>query len=298
MQIDSFLDYLRNERQYSSYTIKSYENDLLQFAEYVKEKHEGVFNPVDVDKDIVRAWIMTLYDQKMEVASINRKLSSLKSYFKFLMKCGRVQINPARLVKGPRGKKRLPYFVKDKDMEELLDGDDFDKSFKGVRDRLILEMLYDTGLRRSELIGIYDRDIDYDSMTIRVVGKGNKQRLIPFAERLKKLMQAYVVMRNIEVVREEENFFSREDGRPLSVNILYMIVKKKLEEVPNLSKRSPHVLRHSFATSMMNSGAELEAVKELLGHSSLASTSIYTHTTFEELKKNYHAHPRAKKEGG
>ena len=298
MLIDSFLDYLRYERNYSNYTIEAYSKDLRQFEEYVKLNKESVFVPGDVDADLVRSWIVSLMDEKISPVSVNRKLSSLKSFFKFLMKQGSISVNPLRLIPGPKTKKPLPYFVRDKEMELLLDGDGFDEDFEGVRDRLILEMLYDTGIRRSELIGIQDSDVDFGAMQIRVTGKRNKQRLIPFAEGLKNLIQAYTEVRNREVGSESGWFFVRKNGEQLSAGIVYTIVKKKLSEIPTLAKRSPHVLRHSFATSMLNNGAELNAVKELLGHSSLASTSVYTHTTFEELKKVYHAHPRAKKEGG
>ena len=298
MLVDSFLDYLRYERNYSNYTIEAYSKDLRQFEEYVKLNKESVFVPGDVDADLVRSWIVSLMDEKISPVSVNRKLSSLKSFFKFLMKQGSISVNPLRLITGPKKKKPLPYFVRDKEMELLLDGDGFDEDFEGVRDRLILEMLYDTGIRRSELIGIQDSDVDFGAMQIRVTGKRNKQRLIPFAEGLKNLIQAYTEVRNREVGSESGWFFVRKNGEQLSAGIVYTIVKKKLSEIPTLAKRSPHVLRHSFATSMLNNGAELNAVKELLGHSSLASTSVYTHTTFEELKKVYHAHPRAKKEGG
>ena len=298
VRIDSFLDYLRYERNYSNYTIEAYSKDLRQFEEYVKLNKESVFVPGDVDADLVRSWIVSLMDEKISPVSVNRKLSSLKSFFKFLMKQGSISVNPLRLITGPKTKKPLPYFVRDKEMELLLDGDGFDEDFEGVRDRLILEMLYDTGIRRSELIGIQDSDVDFGAMQIRVTGKRNKQRLIPFAEGLKNLIQAYTEVRNREVGSESGWFFVRKNGEQLSAGIVYTIVKKKLSEIPTLAKRSPHVLRHSFATSMLNNGAELNAVKELLGHSSLASTSVYTHTTFEELKKVYHAHPRAQKEGG
>ena len=298
MLIDSFLDYLRYERNYSNYTIEAYSKDLRQFEEYVKLNKESIFVPGDVDADLVRSWIVSLMDEKISPVSVNRKLSSLKSFFKFLMKQGSISVNPLRLITGPKTKKPLPYFVRDKEMELLLDGDGFDEDFEGVRDRLILEMLYDTGIRRSELSGIQEFDVDFGAMQLRVTGKRNKQRLIPFAEGLKNLIQAYTEVRNREVGSESGWFFVRKNGEQLSAGIVYTIVKKKLSEIPTLAKRSPHVLRHSFATSMLNNGAELNAVKELLGHSSLASTSVYTHTTFEELKKVYHAHPRAKKEGG
>ena len=298
MLIDDFLNYLRYERNYSNYTIGAYSKDLRQFEEYVKVNKDNRFAPDEVDADLVRCWIVSLMDDKMSPVSVNRKLSSLKSFFKFLMKQGSISVNPLRLITGPKTKKPLPYFVRDKEMELLLDGDGFDEDFEGVRDRLILEMLYDTGIRRSELTGICDSDVDCDTMQVRVTGKRNKQRLIPFAEGLKNLIQAYTEVRNREVGSESGWFFVRKNGEQLSAGIVYNIVKKKLSEIPTLAKRSPHVLRHSFATSMLNNGAELNAVKELLGHSSLASTSVYTHTTFEELKKVYHAHPRAKKEGG
>ena len=298
MLIDSFLDYLRYERNYSNYTIGAYSKDLRQFEGYVKRYKEGIFDPVDVDADLVRGWVVSLMDEMLSPVSVNRKLSSLKSFFKFLMKQGSISVNPLRLITGPKTKKPLPYFIKDKEMELLLDGDGFGEDFEGVRNRLVLEMLYDTGIRRSELIGMRDSDVDSETMQIRVTGKRNKQRLIPFAEGLKNLIQAYTEVRNREVGSESGWFFVRKNGEQLSVSIVYTIVKDKLSEIPTLAKRSPHVLRHSFATSMLNNGAELNAVKELLGHSSLASTSVYTHTTFEELKKVYHAHPRAKKEGG
>ncbi|MBO5225078.1 MAG: tyrosine-type recombinase/integrase [Parabacteroides sp.] len=296
--INSFLDYLRYERNYSNYTVGAYSKDLQQFEDFVKEKKEGVFEPEEVDTDIVRNWIVYLLDNKISAVSVNRKLSSLKSFFKFLTKQGFVSVNPLRFVTGPKTKKPLPSFVKDGDMESLLDGHGFNEDFEGVRDRLILEMLYDTGMRRSELVNLRDVDVDYNDMKIRVTGKRNKQRLIPFAEKLKDLMLAYINVRNDEVGVGCESFFVRKNGKSLSPEILYTIVKKNLSEIPTLVKCSPHVLRHSFATSMLNNGAELSAVKELLGHSSLSSTSIYTHTTFEELKKVYHAHPRAQKEGG
>ena len=295
MQFDSFLDYLRYERNYSEYTIGAYLKDLQQFEDFVKDRKEGIFLSEEIDTDIVRNWIVYLLDNGISPVSVNRKLSSLKSFFKFLTKQGIIMTNPLRFVVGPKTRKSLPAFIKEADMDLLLDGVDFGDDYEGVRDRLILEMLYDTGVRRSELIYLKDVDVDFDAMRIKVTGKRNKQRLIPFAERLKDLMLAYVEVRNREVGGGVEFFFVRKSGEQLSVNKLYEIVKKKLSNIPTLSKCSPHVLRHSFATSMLNNGAELSAVKDLLGHSSLASTSIYTHTTFEELKKVYHAHPRAQK---
>ena len=181
MLIDDFLNYLRYERNYSNYTIGAYSKDLDQFQRYVREHREGVFNPGEIDSDFVRSWIVSLMDEKLSPVSVNRKLSSLKSFFKFLMKRGIVSANPLRLVNGPKTKKPLPYFIKDSELEALLDGDGFDEDFEGVRNRLVIEMLYDTGMRRSELIGIRNVDVDYEAMQVKVTGKRNKQRLIPFA---------------------------------------------------------------------------------------------------------------------
>lgn len=298
MSKNLFLDYLRYERNYSDCTIAAYSKDLDQFEVYVKANKEGKFDPAEIDADIVRSWIVFLLDNKISPVSVNRKLSSLKSFFKFLMTKGKIPCNPLRLVKGPKTNKPLPYFVKEKEMDWLLDRDEEAEDFESVRDHLMLEMLYDTGMRRSELIGVKNSDVDFEAMQIKVTGKRNKQRLIPFAKRLKDLMLAYIQVRNREVCTDGVWFFVRKNGMQLSAAIVYRVVKSKLSEISTLAKCSPHVLRHSFATSMLNNGAKLNSVKELLGHSSLASTTVYTHTTFEELKKVYHAHPRAKKEGG
>lgn len=299
MVIEEFLNYLRYERNYSDYTVSAYGKDLRQFVSYVKKLDSTISFPEGVDADIVRRWIVSLMDQGYLSVSVNRKLSSLKSFFKYLMKQKIVSANPMRLVTGPKNKKPLPYFIKDSDMELLLDEDAgaLDEDFKSLRNRLIVEMLYDTGMRRSELVNLRDADVDYELMQIKVTGKRNKQRLIPFADELKNLMQKYQQVRDREIGKSEW-FFIRPNGEQLYPYIVYNIVRDRLSEIPTLAKRSPHVLRHSFATSMLNNGAELNAVKDLLGHSSLASTSVYTHTSFEELKKVYHAHPRAQKEGG
>ncbi|MDL2278517.1 tyrosine recombinase XerC [Parabacteroides sp. OttesenSCG-928-G07] len=298
MFIDEFLDYLRYERNYSEHTVCAYSKDLVQFEEYIKIHQENIFNPATIDVDLIRNWMVGLLDRGLSPVTVNRKLSSLKSFFKYLMKRSVISSSPVRLISGPKTKKPLPAFIKESDMEQLLDGDGFGEDFEGVRNRLLLEMLYDTGMRRSELVGLRLSDVDLDTMQLKVTGKRNKQRLIPFAEGLKNLIVVYTDIRKHEIGDSAEWLFVRKDGEQLSVENVYIIIKRLLADIPALAKRSPHVLRHSFATSMLNNGAELNAVKELLGHSSLASTSVYTHTTFEELKKVYHAHPRAKKEGG
>ena len=291
--IDSFLNYLKDERNYSAHTISSYGDDLRQFEEYVKKHYDGTFTPNLIDRDIVRNWMAYLMDNKMSPASINRKLSALKSFAKFLVKQNIIPTNILRLLTGPKKKKNLPCFVRESDMNTLLDAQPDNDDFEGIRNRLILEMLYDTGIRCSELLGITNADINYETSLLRVTGKRNKQRLIPFGPTLKEQMLNYTAIRN-QQIGIGNTFFVRTNGKPLSVYIIYNIVHKQLLEVPSLSKRSPHVLRHSFATGMLNNGATLNAIKELLGHSDLSSTGIYTHTTFEELKKVYNAHPRAK----
>ncbi|MDR0795884.1 MAG: tyrosine-type recombinase/integrase [Tannerella sp.] len=296
--IEAFIHYLRYERNFSAHTILAYNRDIAQFESYIKDNTENVsFNPDLVDSDQIRNWIVYLLDRQMAPVSVNRKLSSLKSYFKYLIKQGEMVNNPMRLVTGPKTSRVLPYFVKAKEMGRLLDSDAFGDDFEGVRDRLILEMLYETGIRRSELLHIKLADVDFELQLIKVTGKRNKQRMIPYAGRLKEMMMEYLTLRK-EIAGAENNwFFVRKNEKPVSAAIIYNIVRASLSRIPMLAKCSPHVLRHSFATGMLNNGAELNAVKELLGHSSLASTSVYTHITFEELKKMYHAHPRAKKGG-
>jgi integrase/recombinase XerC len=271
---------------------------LWQFVSFLEEKEvlEGESFPVDrVDTDVVRQWMMDLMKESLSSASVNRKLSALHSFFKYLVRQGIVKKHPFALLSGPKKVKVLPYFLKEKEIEEVLDGENFTQDFEGVRNRLMLEMFYETGIRCSELVGIKNTDVDLEAMTLKVTGKRNKQRLIPFAERLKEMIIQYIDVRARDIEMESSSFFVRKDGRSVSSAIVYYAVKKRLSDIPTLSKRGPHVLRHTFATSMLNDGAEISAVRDLLGHSSLASTSVYTHVTFEELKKVYNAHPRAKK---
>lgn len=295
LSTDSFLDYLQYERNYSENTVARYREDIEHFCEYVKEKFQGRVSPEEVDASIIRQWIFDLMDEnKYATTTVNRKLSSLHSYFRFLLRRGDVKADPLRKVIRPKNKKTLPTFIREDDMNRLLDEVDFGDSYKGCRDRMIILMFYATGMRLSELIGLNDVDVDFNALLIKVTGKRNKQRLIPFAAELKEELMNYVGKRNAEVPQRTSAFFVREDGRPLSATIVQNLVKRNLSKVTTLKKRTPHVLRHSFATAMLNNEAELGAIKELLGHESLATTEIYTHTTFEELKKVYNqAHPRA-----
>lgn len=292
--IDSFLEYLLYERSYSPETVKAYKEDLTQFEAFYAENAGREAALAEVDAQEVREWILSLMDGGAAVATVNRKLSTLRSFYKFLLKRGICLIDPMRKIVGPKKRKVLPVFVKEKEMDRLLDDIDFGEGFEACRDRMIIEMFYLTGIRLSELIGLKDEDVDFLSSVIKVTGKRNKQRLIPFGEELKKDLQEYVKVRNESVGPEVKAFFVRKTGEQLYRSIVDTIVKRNLSKVVTLKKKSPHVLRHTFATMMLNHQARLGSIKELLGHESLATTQVYTHTTFEELKKMYNqAHPRA-----
>ena len=293
MLIESFLKYLELEKAYSDKTIVSYRNDLLQFERFFKEVDENLDFLV-VDSDVIRMWIVSLMDQKYTSTSVNRKLSSLRSFYRFLLRKRMVKADPLLKVNGPKNKKKLPSFLREKDMDRLLDEVSYTGDFKGHRNRLILEVFYATGIRLSELIGLNVEDVDFLNLQLKVTGKRDKQRIIPFGPELAEDLRVYLEYRNEACITEEKALFLLDNGKRMYPGSVYNIVKRNLSKVVSLKKRSPHVLRHTFATSMLNGQADLESVKELLGHRSLTTTEIYTHTTFEELKKVYEqAHPRA-----
>ena len=293
MWIDSFLEYLRLERNYSEKTVVSYGIDLREFEGYFK-KADAEIDFTTVDADVIRNWVMHLMDEGRAATSVNRKLSTLRSFYRFLLKKKVMTVNPMTKVVGPKKKKPLPSFVREKDMDRWLDDLTFGEGYEGCRDRMILEMFYATGMRLSELIGLDDVDVDFSAKLIKVTGKRNKQRLIPFANELEHDLRVYIKVRDEALPNGSDAFFVRKDGRRMYPMQVYRLVKRNLSKVVSLKKRSPHVLRHTFATAMLNDCAELRAVKELLGHESLTTTEVYTHTTFEELKKVYElAHPRA-----
>ena len=293
MWIESFLAYLRLERNYSEKTVVSYGIDLREFEGYFKEA-DAELDFTTVDADVVRNWVMHLMDEGRAATSVNRKLSSLRSFYRFLLRKKAITVNPMAKVVGPKKKKPLPSFVREKDMDRLLDGLTFEDGFEGCRDRMVLEMFYATGMRLSELIGLDDADVDFSARLIKVTGKRNKQRLIPFGNELEEDLRIYIKVRDEALPNGSDAFFVRKDGKRMYPMQVYRLVKRNLSKVVTLKKRSPHVLRHTFATAMLNDCAELRAVKELLGHESLTTTEVYTHTTFEELKKVYElAHPRA-----
>lgn len=293
MSIESFLDYLRLERNYSDMTIVSYGTDLRKFEEFFKGLDEEL-DFTTVDSGVVRSWVVCLMDDGLAPTSVNRKLSSLRAYYRFLRKKKMVEADPLRKIVGPKRKKPLPSFLKESEMDCLLDEISYGDGFEACRDKMIVELFYLTGIRLSELIGLDDSDVDFSSMQIKVTGKRNKQRLIPFGENLKDSLLHYLKVRNEIFPNVRGAFFLLKNGKRMYAGRVYEIVKRNLSKVVSLKKRSPHVLRHTFATTMLNNDAELGAVKDLLGHESLATTEIYTHTTFEELKKVYEqAHPRA-----
>lgn len=290
---DSFLKYLLLERNYSEKTILSYGIDLNEFEAYFKSVDEEL-EFTSVDADVVRGWVLSLMDEGRAETTVNRKLSSLRSFYHYLLRQKLVAVDPVVKVVGPKKKKPLPVFVRDEAMDQLLEGSEFPQTFEGVRDKTMLEVFYSTGMRRAELIALRDGDVDFSALVIKVTGKRNKQRLIPFGDRLQEVLKAYLQERTRFYSGECEAFFIRKGGVRLSPSSVNYIVKRYLSKVVTLKKKSPHVLRHTFATSMLNHQAELEAVKELLGHESLTTTEVYTHTTFEELKQVYEqAHPRA-----
>lgn len=289
---DEFLGYLRLEKNYSENTIINYRIDISEFELFLKSLDDDL-KLESVDADVVRMWIGVLAD-KYATTSVNRKLSSLKAFYRYLLRRKIVETDPAEALSGLKRKKILPVFVRTREMDRLLDEIDFGASFEGVRNRLMIEVLYSTGMRLSELINLKDADVDFGMSVLKVLGKRNKQRLIPFGEELRQDMMNYVEVRDCCCRNKDSYFFLRKDGKKVYPSLVYSVVKNGLAKVVTLRKRSPHVLRHSFATSMLNNGASLTSVKELLGHERLTTTEIYTHTTFDELKKIYkQAHPRA-----
>lgn len=292
MMIEAFLDYLRFERNYSEHTVVAYETDLRQFGDFLKSVGEEL-DYTNVDADLIRSWVVTLMDSSKST-SVNRKLSSLRSFYRFLMKRGKTTVNPLAKITGPKNSKPLPTFLRENDMDRLLDEISYGEGFEAVRDRMILETFYAIGMRLSELVGLNDTDVDFSAMQMKVTGKRNKQRLIPFAGELAADLREYIIIRNETIPERSDAFFVLKNGKRMYPEKVYGIVRRNLAKVVSVKKKSPHVLRHTFATAMLNHEAELKSVKELLGHESLATTEIYTHTTFEELKKVYEqAHPRA-----
>lgn len=289
----SFFNYIEFEKRYSRHTLEAYKTDLEQFSEFlVKNESNDIHLASHHD---IRNWIVSMMEQKVTARSINRKISTLKSFYKFLMRKGEIKKNPLSKVQSPKTSKRLPVFVELPGIERLLKEIEFPEGYEGLRDKMIIELFYGTGMRRNELINLKETDVDSYNSQIKVLGKGNKERLIPIHNALLASVKNFVAeKKKLTEVQSANYLVTNEKGGKLEPGIVYAIVKKYLNMVTTVDKKSPHVLRHTFATHLMNNGADINAVKELLGHSSLAATQVYTHNTIDKLKEIYRqAHPKA-----
>jgi len=290
-QIQSFLDYLRFEKRYSQHTLISYQNDLEQFFAFLTQYDNLAIEAIT--PIYIRSWLAELKEESTSAKSINRKISALKSFFKFMMKQGVIDQTPMATVVSPKINKRLPAFVEEKNTNTLFTHVEFSDDWKGKTEWLILALFYNTGMRVSELINLKENQVDENYGQLKVLGKGNKERIIPISKELLTEIKNYVAQKPLRLEGVTE-IFVNEKGKPLYSKYIYNSVKKYLSAVTTLEKKSPHILRHTFATHLMNNGADLNAVKELLGHSSLAATQVYTHNTIEKLKDIHKkAHPKA-----
>ena len=291
--IDQFLNYLRYERNTSLLTVQTYEEGLREFESYLNLRDDGL-SLEKVDTDLIRDWMESLMDKGNNASTINKKLSALRSFYRFALKRKLVEKDPAHCLTGPKKAKPLPQFLREGEMDRLLDVIEGGDDYKDVRARTILLLFYEAGLRRSELTGLDDENVDFAAGQLKVTGKRNKQRIIPFGEELAEALAGYMAIRDEQVVKNSKALFLSDKGERMTGCQVYAIVHKYLSAVTSLKKRSPHVLRHTFATAMLNNGAGLESIKKLLGHESVSTTEIYAHTTFEQLKRVYkEAHPRA-----
>ena len=291
--VNQFLAYLSYERNRSLATVSSYRKDLEAFQKFVQAQ-DPMLLWADVDADLVRDWMAEMMNEGQRATSINRRLSALRSFYRFALARNLVKSDPVQGVVGPKKDKPLPQFLKEKEMDELLQEDFWTDCYEDVRDRMIIMTFYETGIRLAELMNLCDGDVDFMSGQLKVTGKRNKQRLIPFGTELSQALQHYMGVRDAQVVRHSAALFLANDGQQMTADAIRYRVKKHLSLVSTLKKRTPHVLRHTFATAMLNHKAGIESVKKLLGHESLSTTEIYTHTTFEQLKREYlNAHPRA-----
>ncbi len=290
--LQSFLDHLKYERRYSQHTIIGYRTDLEQFFAYLASQFESPGLSA-ISSMMIRSWLAELKEDEIAARSINRKISSLKSFFKYQLKIGELEQTPMTTIVSPKQGKRLPVFVEEKSMEQLFNPELYEEGWEGRTQRLVLMLFYHTGMRLSELVNLKYSQLDGAQSQLKVLGKGNKERIIPVSRELAAELQQYQSDKTDELAMADRLFVT-EKGKPLQPRSVYAFVKAKLGAVTTVQKKSPHVLRHSFATHLMNNGADLNAVKELLGHSSLAATQVYTHNTIEKLKEVFKkAHPKA-----
>ena len=295
MPYAKFLRFLQYEKRFSQHTLTAYGIDLKQFFHFMGQTYQAQ-KPEEITHFFIRSWIVSLLDRKIDSRTVNRKISSLKTYFKFLMREKTISQNPMLKIVSPKTAKKLPVIVDRQKMDQLLDGVAFKEGFEGIRDKLIINMFYQTGMRLAELIGLKDNNVDLYNLTLKVLGKRNKERIINITPEMKEDIAVYLNERNniIDEKIKSEYFFIKNDGNKLYPKFVYKVVNVMLSQVTTNKKRSPHVLRHTFATEMLNSGAQINAIKEILGHSSLAATQVYTHNTIDKLKNIYkQAHPKA-----
>ena len=291
--LEAFMEYLRLERNASPLTLTTYRPAIVSYMECALELASDEWQPSDADRDLVRNWIMKQMDDELTSTTVNKNLSAVKSFYKYLQLRGLIDNNPTRYLRGPKREHTLPSFLTQAQVEEALETISTDpEDFLAVRNRLIIETIYQTGLRRAEVASLETQQVDLAAMSLRVVGKGRKERIVPFGEALKEQMKDYLTLKERKV-GQSRYFFVTLKCRPLSGADVYQVVHKALDVVPGLPRRGAHTLRHSFATEMLNAGAPITSIKELLGHSNLETTTRYTHTSFEQLKQLYHAHPRA-----
>lgn len=292
--IDKFLEYLQVEKRYSPLTIEAYRQDLIQFCDFLGQDAERL-DPRGISKDDIRDWSSHLIDEKISARSVNRKITSIRSYLKYCLRVGLIDKDVSHDIIRQKENKKLPVFYKEKEMERALESEQYADDFESIRDNLIIELLYQTGMRRAELISLDDSSFQLSENTVRIFGKRRKERIVPFGEQLKQQIEEYIEVRDNNVEREDNAFFVLPNGKRIYPMKVYQIVHNRMSEVSTLQKQSPHVLRHTFATTMLNEGADINTIKKLLGHANLAATQIYTHTTFEQIKDVYkHTHPRAK----
>lgn len=296
MLFKSFLDYLLLEKNYSKLTIKAYERDLTDFYNFLQTEDQQL-NVATANYSQIRSWIVALVDKRITNRTINRKISALNSYFKFLLKVGDIKSNPLSKHKALKTSKKIQIPFSESEVAIVLDELNFDDSFKGVRDKLIIELFYSTGIRRIELVELKLNSIDFSNKTLKVLGKRNKERIIPLLGSVLKSLHNYIDTRNsLETIVDKDMLFLSQKGVKIYETLVYRIINDYFSLASSKVKKSPHILRHSFATHLLNQGADLNTVKELLGHSSLAATQVYTHNSISELKKVYlKAHPRSSK---
>ncbi|RYE90260.1 MAG: integrase [Cytophagaceae bacterium] len=294
--MDEFLDFLRYEKRFSPHTVTSYQTDLTQFASYLRKEYD-LAEPAEATHPLIRGWVVELMGQDLDPRTVNRKVACLRSYYKFLVRIHRIEANPMLRIKAPKMAKKLPEFVPEESLNRLLNSFEFEATFAGARDQLVLEMLYGTGIRLAELLGIAEADVDAAARTVRVTGKGNKQRLVPLNPALLLVLAKYGAARAAAFgsCATSSPLLRTDKGEPLYEKLVYRTVKKYLSQIStSAAHQHPHALRHAFATHLLGKGADLNAIKELLGHASLAATQVYTHLSVDRLKSVFEqAHPRA-----